>query len=128
MSGRVLYGTDRSQAAALITEEFYNRLRENGRKAGLGFHIPEQDPQDETQKNLNPGLPVIKVFGNAAAANQFGAGMQDGAANVVLYPDPVTGEDMKDDWQFTLDFKLVMGDAEQPADEETEEAEDDGRG
>ncbi len=111
MSGRVLYGTDRSQATELITGEFYRNLLANGTLQGLGFHVPEVNPADKT-KNLPVTISVEKVYGNVTPGAQFGM-PGESQESVVLYPDPVTGEDMKDDWRFELAFKVMMGDAPQ---------------
>jgi type IV pilus assembly protein PilM len=133
LEGRLLYGTAQSEAVDFITERFYDRLARLARTTDLGFHIPEVDPKnlDRDQRNLRS--PRVWAFvGSGAGGQTFGGPLGrtfPGAAGApqaegeetVANPDPVTGEDMSDDWNFQLGFKIKFGQAPEPESAESEE-------
>ncbi|RMF77802.1 MAG: hypothetical protein D6744_10935 [Planctomycetota bacterium] len=137
MKLRILYGEDKSQPIELITREFYNRLLTLSREIpGLGFYVPRTDPQGPDNKNLDDDyIAVTRVYDERTAAGGLagGRGARAGFAppvtpeaagegeDVVLVPDPVTGEDMITDWETELVFKIKLG---EPPKEENDKDED----
>ncbi len=126
LEGRLLYGEQQSEAVRLITEDFYPRLIEMGKQAGLGFYIPETDPRSTASGKANLRLdPVVQFASGTGLARQPQLGARGRLApttpgttegeEIVANPDPVTGEDMSFDWNFSLGFKIKLG--ERPTDE-----------
>jgi len=139
LQGRVLFGADRSQAAALLTEEYYPNLLRLGQQAGLGFYVPLKDPKARNEQNFS--APIITKYYESAQGGAQGPGpgnmmfpagrgartpggqtFQPGLAAPGANPedagkmlDPVTGEDMATDWRFEFGFKIKLG--EKPAEE-----------
>ncbi len=109
VTGRVLYGTNESEATQLFTEDFYNRLLTIGTQAGRGFFIPENDEKARDRRNL-PLPNISRLFVSTPGVGRPvlpGAAASEGP--VVLFPDPLTGEEMKDDWSFSFGFKVKLG-------------------
>jgi type IV pilus assembly protein PilM len=121
LEGRLLYGTQKSDAVRLIDESFYPRLRELGNQFGLGFYIPEKDPKSSAMDKANLRTPSVVQFAGGAGVSvaprggrlqpRIGPGPTGSTEGdeTVAYPDPVTGEDMSFDWNFTLGFKIKLG-------------------
>jgi type IV pilus assembly protein PilM len=122
LTGRLLYGEQRSEAVTLITEDFYPRLRELGNRPDLGFYVPEKDPKSTELDKANLPTPSIVQLAASGASPAVPRAQPRGRAAPVLpgtppgtaeetvaYPDPVTGEDMSYDWNFSLGFKIKLG-------------------
>jgi len=109
--GRLLYGRNQAE----VIGEWFNSFRENllmrGREAGLGFHIPDDDPKDAAKTAIAIQTPVKYYQGGTALGLQPVEFQQPGGpgAGLVLFPDPVTGEDMSTDWKVKLAFKVKLG-------------------
>ena len=140
VTARVPFGRQAPDAVRLIEGEYYANLRQLGRRKGLGFWIPEQDPQGQPggRNFLQPRLEQYYGSGMAAApVSSMGArggmmapsgrldelGMPPGTAAGGGLPgsdpmiDPVTGENMSGDWKVTFSFKVKLGEPpeEEPA-------------
>jgi type IV pilus assembly protein PilM len=106
VEGRLLYG--RTQPEVI---EWFKLLRANllerGQQAGLGFHIPDDDPKDPTKKAIAIQTPIKYIQGGAGISMQPVEAQP--ALAVVQYPDPLTGEDMGTDWKIKLAFKVKLG-------------------
>ncbi len=142
---RMTYGAEQSEAIKLITGEFYENLRRLGNRPGQGFYIPEEDPRNERNRNLD--MPVVNRYqADASQAPRFGGGAgfsprgadprmaggmdvigeagADFGAAAAAGPtaekgrDPLTGEDWSTDWRVEFAFKIKLG--EPPAQEGTE--------
>lgn len=129
VQGRLLYGKLQSDAVELITEDFYRNLRHLGNLPGLGFYIPEQDPKNLDGDKANLRVPSVVQFsggmGGGPVMARFGRApgvVQPGDEETIANPDPVTGEDMSYDWNFSLGFKIKLG---EPPESEKEESEGD---
>lgn len=110
IQGRLLYGKVPSEAIALITEDFYPRLQRLLNAPGLGFHVPEKDTKnlDANQRNLR--IPQVTPSSGATQLMSYtlpvmAAPSGETAENL----DPVTGEAMTYDWNFSLGFKIKLG-------------------
>lgn len=127
LSGRILYGTQQSEAAMLIETEFIPRLLTLGNRPGVGIFVPAVDEKSYTKKNLDVPTPTHMYAGGATggAAPVVGrAGVQPpgaAAAEMVMVPDPQTREEMKDDFEFSMSFKVKIGEPpkEEPKDPKT---------
>ena len=129
--GRLLYGESRSEAAGLLSEVYFTRLRELGQVAKLGFYVLDKDKQVRDQEK-NPNLfRISPYYADATGRREFGRrGRQaftvrgtmpaEGEAENNPFADPVTGEDMSKDWRFEMGFKIKLG--EKPEAEEPGEA------
>jgi type IV pilus assembly protein PilM len=115
IQGRLLYGKLQSDAVALITEDFYQNLRRLGTVPGLGFYLPKEDPKSPDSDKANLRVPTVLQFVGSRAAASTGrlvgtpAPGQPGGEEAIANPDPVTGEDMSSDWDFSLGFKIKLG-------------------
>lgn len=119
-TGYLLYGQQSSEASSFLESSFYPRLRELFNQPGLGFHMPETDPQSNdptpAKRNLYGTTPQPRFQTNVALQNPLalarpGANPTDPDQVTVLYPDPVTGEEMAKDWVYEVSFKLRLGEA-----------------
>jgi type IV pilus assembly protein PilM len=136
VSGRSTFGGGQGVATALqlFTSEYYANLRQLGRRPGQGFYVPEIDEKSLDNK-MNLQTPSLTQFipPQAARGNQpyaspggfRGAGDTVGGGDVVggsdiavggsgaserdPKVDPLTGEDMSNDWRFTFSFKIKLG-------------------
>lgn len=120
LRGRSTFGGDQqAQAAALITQEFFENLRALGKREGLNLYVPETNPADPDHPE-NPRLTrIYQPFAGASAPTRAGApgrgglfnpqGTPLGAAEDSVQRDPVTGEDISDDWEFTVIMKVKIG-------------------
>jgi hypothetical protein len=90
---------------------FREGLRQRGQQAGLGFHIPDDDPKDRTKQAIGVPNPVNYYQATAGVGLQPVDVAQAGGPGTspVLYPDPITGEDMATDWKVKLAFKVKLG-------------------
>lgn len=140
---RVLQGKDQGEVTTFISNQFYPRLLKLGSAANLPFHIPEEDAKSadtQTKRNLRAPNPQQRTPAAAAAGGGRGSSVGGGgrigrggiidpspttpppdeanAKPTVVDPDPVTGEERKDDWHVSLAFKIKLGAAppKQPAD------------
>jgi len=112
IQGRLLYRDRQSTASRWLASDFYNRLREESRVQGRGFYIPEDDPTDATKRYISE--PIIRKYyavqGGSATPTLVQPGLGTGTADkTILFADPATGEDAKDDWQVDFTFKLRLG-------------------
>jgi len=121
LRGRLLYGELEAEAAKLVFEEFYPRLRQVFQTPGLGFWMPEEDPKGPDKQNL-PQMRLSQAMppGTGVPAWAPGQPVAEAVAGApqqpsVLVPDPATGEEMAKDWLFEVGFKLKLG--EPPKDE-----------
>jgi len=101
----------------VVQGEFFERLREFGRRSGQGFYI---------------NRVALTDIGNAEdASGQGGRGRDRGRGrgrggrggrekrdSTVKKPDPLTGEDMSDDFEFVVTLDVVLDDL--PEKDETE--------
>ena len=128
LRGRLLYGTSQAEAYAVITEELYKRLQDFGQASGLGFHVL---PVKEDGPAGHFDAPQVLRFGGAAVGTDALPGMMPGLPGAAPTPDgepqidprfvdPVTGENMMNDWLFEFGFKVRLG--EKPAEGETSPA------
>lgn len=106
MEGRLLFGTQTSQAVEFVQSRFYPRLRELSQRPGLGFHVPDDDESLTYVRSQG----FVSKFINLGAGGSMIAGTDENQPEV-LYPDPVTGESMATDWKYRIWFKLRLGDA-----------------
>jgi len=126
MQGRLLYGELQSDAVALITEDFYQNLRRLGTVPGLGFYLPEEDPKNPDGDKANLRVPhVVRFVGSGPGSPTRRLGPtavpgQPGDEETIANPDPVTGEDMSSDWNFSLGFKIKLGEPPESAAEKKE--------
>lgn len=110
IQGRLLYGKVPSEAIALITEDFYPRLQRLFNTPGLGFHVPEKDTKnlDANQRNLR--IPQVTPSSGATQLMSYTLpGMAAPSGETAENLDPVTGEAMTYDWNFSLGFKIKLG-------------------
>lgn len=110
IQGRLLYGKVPSEAIALITEDFYPRLQRLLNAPGLGFHVPEKDTKnlDANQRNLR--IPQVTPSSGATQLMSYTLpGMAAPSGETAENLDPVTGEAMTYDWNFSLGFKIKLG-------------------
>ena len=117
IQGRLLYGKVQSDAIALITEDFYPRLKKLANVPGLGFFIPEKDLRNQMDANqANLRVPAVTLNSGLMRMNPFPTGATPlGADPSAVNLDPITGEDVTYDWNFSLGFKIKIG--EPPATE-----------
>lgn len=114
VSGRLLYGQTRTEAVRFLTEEYFPNLRQVSATPGLGFYIPDDDPQDRNVRYISEVFPQqIRPRGMAAA--------QMPGQEVPIIADPMTGEDIGTDWIVDFTFKVKLGEkpggAEKPGQE-----------
>jgi type IV pilus assembly protein PilM len=107
VEGRLLYGRTQPEAIEWF-KLLKTNLLERGQQAGLGFHIPNDDPKDATKNSIGIQTPM-KYYQGAAIGIQPVDVQQPGSAGPALYPDPLTGEDMASDWKIKLAFKVKLG-------------------
>lgn len=128
IQGRLLYGEIRSAASQWFESAFFPRLREQSRKPGLGFYIPDDAPDARgTERSI--GEPLIRRYHQTGAGAPGGMpggvpgrAPTDPTASAVRFPDPVTGEESEDDWAVSFAFKVALGEppeSEEPAAETT---------
>ncbi len=126
LSGYVMFGEAGNEVVGFLDNEFKARLLELGALPGRGFHIPAQDPSSSDRDKRNVLSAVEKRFATGAggfaavAARATGASGASGAGGEpegpqALFPDPVTGEEMATDWQFSVSFKVKLGEPPAPA-------------
>lgn len=129
IAGRLLGGTAQSEAASFLSGTLADGFLDINKMEGLGFYLPETDelsPDIRTKKNIYASTPRLFTAGRAAPApgpalaRQPGVAPQPGEEIPAEYRDPVTGEDMRTDWEFSLGFKVKLGEAPKP--EKTEGA------
>jgi hypothetical protein len=125
IKGRMLFGETNSNAAKLITEEYYPRLKQLGSRSGLGFYLPESDARSNDKQNLQAPTIVKNFLQNQGNQfNPFGTPVRaeptgdDGVPE--QFKDPVTEEDVRSDWSFEFGFKIKLGQAPVPEGEEDE--------
>ncbi|MCK4343289.1 MAG: pilus assembly protein PilM [Phycisphaerae bacterium] len=113
IEGRLLYGTMRSQASGWLENEYFRNLREQSRRPGLGFYIPDDDPKDRGKRAIGEALirPVHQGAGSYSPRRPGGAG----DSKTTEFRDPVTGEDEKFDWTVDFAFKVYLGEPPAPA-------------
>lgn len=126
ISGYLTYGESQVEASRLLTNELIPAILRLGNIPGRGFYVPENDPANPSGRNL-PVLPTVGPRfdrGLGVAQVRIGAPPPGGPATpgdqkpAVLYPDPVTGEDMITDWHFRIGFKVKLGEPPQSAPQE----------
>jgi hypothetical protein len=100
VSGRLLYGTSRSAAIRWLQGEYFNNLRTNGQTPGLGFFIPDDNPEERV---ANIGEPVIRYYHDRRR------GAAPGGTGADEVRDPVTGEDETNDWRVDFAFRVQLG-------------------
>jgi type IV pilus assembly protein PilM len=148
MHGRLLYGKDLSDAASLLTEDYFPRLKQFGQRPGLGLHVLDEDPKSEDKLNIRL-REIRKYYGETSRGPAYSGptgvrgirgvrsprGIQGGGVMVAGEPtmgdagasradefrDPVTDEPMTTDWKFEMGFKIKLG--EKPAQETSKEPE-----
>lgn len=108
LSGRMLFGEDQSRASSAI-EELLANLLAAGQQPDLGFYIPSEDEKNAADRNRNVRrLQLVKYY--PQQSNFVAGGASPGTAVVPPeFADPVTGEDMRTDWRFTVAFKIRIG-------------------
>ncbi len=125
VSGYILYGSQQSEAAALLESEYLPRLLQFGSRPGMGFFVPKTDEKMNTpsKNNLEVPTPTKRFSGPTSVAPIVGRGIAQGqpgepAKMHVEVADPVTGEEAKDDFAFSLTFKVKIGEPpkEEPKD------------
>ncbi len=116
VEGRLLYGRSQPEAMEWLMS-FREGLRQRGQQAGLGFHIPDDDPKDRTKQAIGVPNPVKYYQATAGVGLQPVDVAQAGGPGTgpVLYPDPITNEDMATDWKVKLAFKVKLGEKGAPA-------------
>lgn len=115
---RMVCRTPNAKGATFLKEQFVDKLRENGRKPGLGFYFDR----------------IAVAAGNKlateleAAASSFGRPGGARATDETLKFDPLTGESLLDDWEFSVNADVILEDipekfleVEEPAEEPAEE-------
>jgi type IV pilus assembly protein PilM len=116
IEGRLLHGKTQADANQFLEKVLLARLRDLGQRANLGFYVPDDDPNntDESKRYLRlftvkEYYPQFKQpFGTPVAPPQPGTDVKK------QFPeDPVTGEDMTNDWRFQVGIKVKLG--EKPA-------------
>jgi type IV pilus assembly protein PilM len=117
LEGRLLFGDKQADANQFMEKVVLANLRQLAQRASLGFYLSDDDPSspDESKRNLRLfsvkecfpqlkerfGQPIIQPPGGGTAEKPKGP------------EDPVTGEDMTNDWRFQIGLKLKLG--EKPA-------------
>lgn len=145
LQARLLHGTRQSEADEWLNGEYFENLRTLSHTPDWGFFIPKsedrEDPsltivalrayqQSDTNNNyggaggrFGGGAPGGGRFGGGApGGTRFGGGgggTDTGTTSDVKYPDPVTGEETRNDWYVEIAFKLKMG--EPPAEASAED-------
>jgi len=127
IAGRLLGGKVPSDAYNFFAERFNKRVLELGSQPGRGFYVPAEDPKsNDPRERRNLALPTVLVpLANSQQAVQgrpltrFAAQSEapkDSESEIPPeFRDPVTGEDIRTDWEFELGFKIKLG--EPPAKE-----------
>ena len=110
VTGRLLYGKGQGEAVGFLTDEYYRNLREKSAEPGLGFYIPDDDPKDNTKHNITRPVPrrlsaAVQTLGVSTEKRGPGTSQEPGTAAI----DPITGEDMSNDWTIEFAFKVKIG-------------------
>lgn len=124
---RIPYGATRPDAIGFVSNEFFERIKKLGSDAKLAFHVPEQDQSspDPSKRNLRPpsleqrATASVAPTGRGNRGTSFSPGATPGEqpeGPLLVDPDPVTGEERKDDWHLSLAFKIKLGAAPPKAD------------
>jgi hypothetical protein len=116
---RLLFGRDRADAVKWLMQGYYENLREQGRRAGLGFFIPPDDPKDPTKNAISDPSPT--PYYQTASFGQGLAPPAGDAKTAVQIPDPITGEECATDWLVDFSFKVQLGAMPEPAAQATAE-------
>ncbi len=127
ISGYVMYGEIISEVVGFLDNEFKSRLLELGAQPGRGFYVPAEDAMsasfDRQKRNVQsavqPRFASVTGFAAARPAGAPGTGADPAASEgpTALYPDPVTGEEMAKDWQYSISFKIKLGEPPAPKQE-----------
>jgi hypothetical protein len=113
-SGQVLPGflvqiqgrTPFAMGVNYVEDSFRARLLENGRRPGMGFFIDQV------------AVVWAKKFGGGGPRQS--SGRQSAPIGTSELVDPVTGESLVDDWQFTLLASVAFGEPPVPEEEAVE--------
>jgi type IV pilus assembly protein PilM len=110
MQARLLYGRqDRKSDAQRWITNYNGLLKEQSRKPGLGFYIPEDDTKDPKNKKLAIDQVITPYHQGSLAPPAVAIGVAPASEPAVQFPDPATGEETKSDWRVTLVFKARLG-------------------
>lgn len=123
IDGRLLYRVSRSDASRWLEGEYFRNLREKSHAAGLGFHIPDDDPKDMAKRGI--GTPAVGDYFAAAGGGPVPIAPPPPPPGLGALPtgetqapartiDPVTGEDAKNDKAVSFAFKVALGDYQKP--------------
>jgi type IV pilus assembly protein PilM len=104
VQGRLLKGVYHEDAIKWF-QDYAARLRDGANQPKRGFHIP---PDKDAQ------TPSISMPAPMKLAATVAAPADGGGKTGVQVPDPVTGEETKDDWQLSFAFRIKLGDAAAP--------------
>ena len=119
ITGRMLYGTTKPEAVTFLETEYLPRIKEMGRRKGLGFHVLDEARPTESKAN-KPVLSPSRYYTNIDDL-RFSAirGVAQDTEDVPEeFKDPITEEDMRGDWRFDLIFKIKLGDMPETKDAE----------
>lgn len=128
VQGRLLGGERPADVQRWLDDELFQRLREQGGKPGNGFFIPPLDPNDRAGGAI--GKPKFEKFVPDRSSNPTPTPDPHKPPNLPNQPtppggapavktedaamDPVTGEDMRDDWTVSFAFKVRRGEPPPP--------------
>lgn len=110
--GRLLYGNTQGEAISFLTDEYYRNLRDLTAQPGRGFYIPDDDPQDKTKHNISRPVPG-RLGGKSKHRTGAGTIMAGSSTESSGLEDPVTKEDMGNDWSIGFSFKVKLGEKPQ---------------
>lgn len=116
--GRLLQGRTKAEAVAWLYQAYLENLRELGRRPGVGFYIPPDNPEKPSEASISQLNP--RPY-NQEAITGFSMtpplpGQPTGETSGTRFPDPLTGEETAYDWVVEFSFKLKFG--EPPPEEE----------
>jgi type IV pilus assembly protein PilM len=116
--GRMTYGGSKPEAQRFLENELGPRLKELGRQAAVGFYSLIDDDKDKStlnddaknkwQLSVNPYYDLAGRGGGAMPWNPM-TPQNVGGEVPEEFKDPITGEDMRGDWRFSVDFKIMLG-------------------
>lgn len=119
VQGRLLFGTSPADASRWMDTELFARLREAGSKPGMGFFIPASDAAAGGTPVF--ARPLIRKAGGDQASNPPPVAPPMPGQPVTPVPrpesgaiDPITGEDMSNDWIVSFAFKVKRGEPPPP--------------
>jgi type IV pilus assembly protein PilM len=121
-SGRAMYGLQPSEVSSFLNDELLPRIRAAMNKPGTGYFMPENDEKSDDKRNFRMAYPQPDsvapsnqpaLGGRNRGSELFAGQPEPGAAGaeVILNPDPVTGEDRSKDWLIKIAFKIKLGEA-----------------